>query len=180
MTTTKKVWDPFVRVFHWSLALGVALNGLVVDDDSKLHIQLGYAVLGLVLLRIGWGIVGTRHARFADFPLDIDASLGQLQDIATGRVRYHAGHTPLGALMIYNILATVLLLGLTGYMMTTNLFWGVDWVEDLHELIAGWLGLSVAVHVVAVIYESKRTGVNLPQAMITGRKTLPKSNGKLF
>ncbi|WP_319823749.1 cytochrome b/b6 domain-containing protein [Thalassovita sp.] len=176
--TTTQVWDPFVRVFHWTLALGIALNGLIVDDDSKLHIQIGYAVLGLVLLRIAWGFVGTPHARFVDFPPDLDASMGQLQDMALGRIRHHAGHSPLGALMIYNLLVTVLLLGLTGYMMTTSRFWGVDWVEETHELLAGWLGVSVLVHVAAVILESRRTGVNLPRAMVTGRKTLPDKDRK--
>ncbi len=63
-----KVWDPFIRLFHWSLVILFTANALVVDDDSKLHIWVGYTILVLVGLRILWGVVGTRHARFADFP----------------------------------------------------------------------------------------------------------------
>lgn len=63
-----KVWDPFIRLFHWSLVILFAANSLVVDDDSKLHIWVGYAILGLVGLRSIWGFIGPRHARFADFP----------------------------------------------------------------------------------------------------------------
>lgn len=47
-----KVWDPFVRIFHWSLVILFGANALIVDDDGKLHIWIGYAVLGLVLLRM--------------------------------------------------------------------------------------------------------------------------------
>lgn len=172
-TKSVKVWDPFIRVFHWSLVLGIALNGLILDEDSKLHIQIGYAVLALVALRMVWGMIGTRHARFRDFPPSLNNAMKQAQDISVGRKRIHMGHTPLGALMIYNLLGSVLLIGATGYLMGTNAFFGIEWVEELHEFLAGWIGLSVAIHVAAVIFESKRTGVNLPRAMITGRKTLP-------
>lgn len=170
---TVKVWDPLVRLFHWSLVLGIALNGLILDDDSKLHVQVGYAVVGLVAIRMIWGLVGTRHARFSDFPPSLNGALQQAQDISVGRVRIHVGHTPLGALMIYNLLGSVLLIGLTGYMMGTRAFFGVEWVEEAHEFLAGWIGFSVALHVAAVVIESRRTGVNLPRAMVTGRKTLP-------
>lgn len=170
---TEKVWDPLVRLFHWSLVLGIALNGVLLEADSKLHLQVGYAVVALIALRIVWGMIGTPHARFRDFPIDVNASLRQVQDMSLGRVRVHVGHTPLGALMIYNLLGSVLLIGLTGYMMTTTQFWGVVWVEDMHEIMAGWIGVSVVLHVAAVIIESRRTGVNLPKAMVTGRKTIP-------
>ena len=44
-----RVWDPFVRIFHWSLVLGFAANALVLDDDGKLHQWVGYAIVGLYL-----------------------------------------------------------------------------------------------------------------------------------
>lgn len=171
--TETKVWDPLVRIFHWSLVGAFAANALVLDDESKWHEWVGYAVVGLVLIRVVWGFVGTRHARFADFPPNISDALGQMQDMATGRVRRHAGHTPLGALMIYNLLATMLLIGATGYAMTTNAFWGVEWVEELHEVFVTWAEVSVFLHIVAVLFESRRTGVNLPRSMVTGTKAMP-------
>lgn len=61
------VWDRFVRVFHWSLVACVAFNLLVQDDGEPLHRRSGYLSSGLVLARIVWGFIGSRHARFADF-----------------------------------------------------------------------------------------------------------------
>ena len=101
------------------------------------------------------------------------AVVDQITDIATRRRRTHLGHTPLGALMIVNILGTMLGIGATGYMMTTNAFWGVDWVEDAHEALVTWAEISVVLHIAAVIWESWRTGVNLPRAMVTGTKRVP-------
>lgn len=168
-----KVWDPFVRVFHWSLVAGFAANALFVDDDSKLHEWVGYFVVGLVLLRLLWGLIGPQFARFASFWPKAATLQEQLTDMATGRRRAHLGHTPLGALMILNLLAVMLAIGGTGYMMTTNMFWGVDWVEEAHEMLVAWAEISIVLHVAAVLWESKRTGVNLPRAMMSGVKSIP-------
>ncbi|KGM46813.1 cytochrome b/b6 domain-containing protein [Pseudooceanicola atlanticus] len=173
--TETKIWDPVVRVFHWSLVIGFTANALILDDEDKVHELVGYAVVGLIALRLVWGLIGTRHARFRDFPPSLSAALGQVGDVATGRVHVHRGHTPLGALMIYNLLLTILLIGASGWMMTTTMFWGVDWVEELHEGLVTWAEISILLHIAAVIFESWRTGVNLPRSMITGRKRLPTS-----
>jgi cytochrome b len=168
-----RVWDAFVRLFHWSLVAAFAANALVIDDDTKLHQWVGYTVVALVLARVLWGLVGTRYARFASFPPSLRGSLGQLREIASGRTAPHVGHTPLGALMIYNLLLTLLVIGLSGYLMTTDMFWGVEWPEDLHEAAVAWAEISVALHIAAVVFESLRTRVNLPRAMVTGYKDLP-------
>jgi cytochrome b len=171
--TTRVIWDPLVRLFHWSLVAGFTANALILDDESKAHEVVGYVVVGLVLFRILWGLVGTRHARFADFPPSPAAAVGQVKDIATGRETAHAGHSPLGALMIYNLLAVMLAIGATGYMMTTTAYWGVEWVEEAHETLVVWAEISVVLHIAAVIWESRRTGVNLARSMITGKKSFP-------
>ena len=168
-----KVWDPLVRIFHWSLVICFTSNALITDPESQLHRQIGYVVAGLVAFRIIWGFVGSRHARFRDFPPSIAGSVGQLSDMATGRKRIHVGHTPLGALMIYNLIVTLIGIAITGYMMTTLRFWGIEWVKELHEICVTWAEFSVLAHIAAVIWESRRTGVNLPKAMVTGSKTLP-------
>ncbi|WP_416882139.1 cytochrome b/b6 domain-containing protein [Marivita sp.] len=171
--TSYKIWDPFVRVFHWALVAGFAANALFTDDESKLHEWLGYALVALIAARLLWGLVGSRYARFGSFWPTLSKVTAQVSDMATGRKRIHLGHTPLGALMIFNLLGSVLLIGLTGYMMTTNAYWGVDWVEETHEALVTWAEISIVLHVLAVIWESRRTGVNLPRAMITGVKTVP-------
>lgn len=169
----KKVWDPFVRVFHWSLVVLFTANAVVLDDDTKMHQWVGYAILGLVVARIVWGFIGTKYARFSSFPPSIRASVDQLTDIVTGRRQAHIGHTPLGGLMIFNLLATLLVIGLSGYLMTTDMFWGVEWPEELHEAAVTWAEVSILLHIGAVIFESFRTRVNLPRAMITGTKEIP-------
>lgn len=171
--TRHRIWDPLVRLFHWSLALAFAANALFTDPEENPHEWIGYLVLALIAIRVIWGFVGPRSARFASFAPTPSAVTGQLSDIATGRRRVHLGHTPLGALMIFNLLLTLLAVGATGYMMTTNAFWGVEWVEEAHEALVTWAEISVVAHVVAVAWESRRTGVNLPRAMVTGVKSVP-------
>jgi cytochrome b len=160
-------------MFHWALVAGFAANALFTDPEAGLHRNIGYAVLGLVGFRVVWGLVGTRFARFASFPPDPASALEQVADIATGRRRVHLGHTPLGALMIYNLLLAMIVIGVTGWMMSTLTWFGVEWVEELHEAAVTWAEVSVLVHIAAVVWESLRTGVNLPRAMVTGYKRIP-------
>jgi cytochrome b len=170
---TFRIWDPLIRLFHWSLVAGFAANAVFTDPEHSLHEWVGYAVVALVAVRLAWGLVGTRYARFASFVPTPKAVTGQITDIATGRRSVHLGHTPLGALMIFNLLFVMLLIGLTGYMMTTNTYWGIEWVEDAHEMLVTWADISIVLHIAAVLWESWRTGVNLPRAMVSGVKTVP-------
>ena len=167
-----KVWDPFVRVFHWAVVAGFAMNALIDDPESKLHEWIGYAILAMVGLRLIWGLIGTRHARFADFPPSVSAAVGQMTDIATGRKRAHVGHSPLGGLMIYNLILSLLAICGTGYMMTTDTFFGIAWVEEAHEILVAWAEVSVVFHIAAAIAESRRLGINLPKSMVTGYKEM--------
>ena len=64
---TIKVWDPMVRIFHWTVALLFVANMTVLDEDSLAHIYAGYAMFGIVLVRLIWGVIGTKHARFSAF-----------------------------------------------------------------------------------------------------------------
>jgi len=74
--------------------------------------------------------------------------------------------------MVYNLWLTLLALSATGIMMGTVTFFGVDWVEELHEAAFGWLMFSVALHVGGVLFDQWRTGVPLARAMVTGRKRI--------
>jgi cytochrome b len=175
----KKVWDLFVRAFHWALVVSIAANVLIIDGENRFHRWVGYFVIMLVLARILWGVFGKGYARFATFRPSIGGSLEQLHDMLANRQTVHLGHTPLGALMIYNLLATILVIGLSGFLMTTDMFWGVEWPEELHVAAVRWVEISVAMHVAAVILESWRMRVNLPAAMLSGYKTLPANNANL-
>lgn len=172
-TSHHYVWDPLVRVFHWSLVAAFCANAFFTRPGNFTHEWVGYIVAGLIALRLIWGLVGTRHARFGDFLPSPAGALRQLRDMATGRKHAHVGHSPLGALMIYNLLATMAGLALTGYMMTTVAYFGVDWVGVLHESLVTWAEVSIAAHIAAVVIESRRLRVNLPKSMLTGYKTIP-------
>ena len=168
-----KVWDPLVRLFHWSLVIAFTANALFTNPDGTAHQWVGYAVVALIGLRIFWGLVGGHYARFASFPPSAQGAMRQLSDVATGRKRAHLGHTPLGALMIYNLLVSILAIGATGWILAVDPGNSIDWVEELHEGLVTWAEISIIAHVVAVIWESRRTGVNLPRAMVSGVKTVP-------
>lgn len=167
------VWDIFVRVTHWTVAALVLAELLVLDDDSDVHRWAGYAVLGLVALRLGWGLVGPRFARFSAFPPSLPAARAHLAGLLAGRRTLHLTHNPLGALMAYNLWASLIAVTVTGILMTTRTFWGVEWVEDLHEAIANWVAISVVLHVAGVVFETWYSKVNLVRAMIDGQKEIP-------
>lgn len=167
------VWDPLVRLIHWSLALTILLNGAFIEEESKTHEWIGYIALGLVGLRLVWALIGPKHARFSAFPPSPARAVRHFKAMLSGDPSVHLSHNPLGALMAYNIWASVIALGVTGYMMTTLTFFGVDWVEEAHEAVFAWLVFSVALHVAGVAFESWRSGVNLVRAMVNGRKTIP-------
>lgn len=167
------VWDPLVRLIHWSLALTILLNGTFIEEESKTHEWIGYVALGLVGIRLVWALIGPKHARFSAFPPRPARAVHHLRAMLSGYKTVHLSHNPLGALMVYNIWASVIAIGITGYMMTTITFFGVDWVEEAHEVVFGWLLVSVALHVAGVAFDTWRSGVNLVHSMINGRKTIP-------
>jgi cytochrome b len=167
-----KVWDPLVRLFHWCLVAAFAANVFLTKPGKLVHEWVGYAVAGLIAVRLIWGLVGTRHARFADFPPSVPGAIAQMQDMVTGRRHVHAGHSPLGAWMIYNLLVTMIAIAVSGYMQTTLPFFGVKWVESAHEFFVNWAEISIVLHITAVIVESRRLRVNLAKAMVTGYKDI--------
>lgn len=167
------VWDPLVRLIHWALALTILINGAIVDDESAIHEWIGYSAVALVCTRIIWGIIGTEHARFSAFPPNPIAALKHLKAIRKGDKTTHLSHNPLGTLMVYNIWMTIFALGVTGYMMGTLTYFGVSWVEEVHEIAFNWLLLSIILHIGGVIFETNRTGIPLATSMIDGIKHLP-------
>lgn len=167
------VWDPLVRLIHWSVVAAIVLNGFVVEDESRVHEYIGYAALGLVILRLVWGVIGPRNARFSTFPPNPLAALRHIRATFSLRGAIHLSHNPLGALMVYNIWATILVICASGIMMGTIRFFGLEWVEELHEAAFAWLMVSVILHVAGVFAETWLSGVPLVRAMIDGRKRVP-------
>ncbi len=165
-----RVWDPLVRVFHWSLVSGMAYE-FVFEPGAIIHNTLGQALLGLVAVRIVWGFIGSRHARFSDFVRGPRAVLGYVRDIVTGHPRRYLGHNPAGGAMVLALLLAVAFTAGSGWLMTTDALWGEEWIEELHEA-AAWSTLAlIGAHVAGVILASLQHRENLVRAMFTGRKS---------
>lgn len=174
-----RVWDRFVRFFHWSLVSGVLINFFLVDDGEALHQWIGYFASGLVVARIVWGFVGSEHARFASFFPTPARLRAHLAAICNGKPDLHLGHNPLGAVMMLALMALVLVLGLSGFLQTTDAFWGEEWLQEVHEILASTLIGLASLHAAAAIIMARLEGVGLVGAMITGvkrsRRPAPKS-----
>jgi len=167
---TIKVWDLFVRVFHWSLVAFFATAFLTGDEIEWLHLWAGYAIAGLVISRIVWGFFGPHHARFSSFVKGPRAVLTFLRDSMHLAAPRHLGHNPAGGAMVVALLAVLAALCVTGFAMTTDAYWGSKALEEIHEVLANTALVLVALHVAGVAIASVEHGENLVKAMVTGRK----------
>lgn len=174
---TVKVWDPMVRLFHWSLAACI-FGAFLVEEGDLAHRLLGYTALGLIALRVLWGLVGSGHARFGDWVCGPRAVATYLRARLAGRSRRRLGHNPAAAVMILLLMAGVAAVGMTGWMQTWDAFWGAEWLEELHEALAYGLLVFIGVHVLAAIIESLHYRENLIAAMIHGRKRALDDDGR--
>jgi cytochrome b len=176
-----KIWDPLVRVFHWSLVFFFLLAFLTEDDWLDLHIQVGYAVMLLIGFRLFWGVVGSRQARFVTFVKSPSVSFSYLKDMLKRDVPHYLGHNPVAALMVIALLLSIAMVSFTGLVvlasegqgpLASTMFsgWRGDWVEETHEFFANFTLFLVAAHVLGVLASSLLEGENLVRAMITGRK----------
>ncbi len=179
-TARTRVWDGFVRVFHWSLVLSVMLataTGFLLESRILLiHISAGLAAAALILARIVWGFSGTTHARFADFVHGPKAIVEHLK----GGNR-HLGHNPLGALMVLALMTLVLALAATGLVVLGGVdktgpfaplvsYAQASGVLGLHEVLAFGVLALIGLHLVGVVFESHRSNENLTLSMVTGHK----------
>ena len=168
-----KIWDPFIRTFHWLLAVLFAsawYSGGIWDHP---HLVTGYGVAVLVFARIVWGFVGPRYARFRDFIYGPQVILRYLADALRMRAPRYLGHNPAGGAMVIALLATLAILCASGVMMTTDAFWGVKWVDDLHRAASNFSLILIGFHVSGVLIASVEHNENLILAMITGWKRTP-------
>lgn len=167
---TVKVWDPFVRVFHWSLVILFTVAYVTGDEIERVHIAAGYGIAGLLALRIAWGFVGPRHARFSNFVRPPREAFGYLRDAFQLRARRYIGHNPAGGLMIVVLIAMLAGTCVTGYLMTIDAYWGSKVLEEVHKAFANVTLAFIVLHVLGVLVSSFEHGENLAKSMVTGRK----------
>lgn len=170
------IWDPLVRLFHWGTAALVLANYWLLEGGESPHRWAGYAIAALLAVRIVWGFVGSRNARFASFAPTPARLRTHWRRLRERRFDAHEGHNPLGALMILLLLTLLAVTAVSGWMQGLDRFWGEDWVQDLHEYAANTLIAAVVVHVVAVVAMSRFTGLRLIRTMLSGRRPLPGSD----
>src|SRR5262249_10544797 len=108
-----RVWDPFIRVTHWLLALEVIVDW-ITDEPRWMHVWLGYLALLIAALGIGWGFIGTEHARFKDFVVGPRLALDYLAGLVRFTSKRYVGHSPAGGAMVIALLIMIAVTTITG------------------------------------------------------------------
>jgi cytochrome b len=169
------VWDLAVRLIHWAqlMLLTLAWISTLGWGLQRWHEPAGWVAATLVAIRVVWGFSGGRYARFAGFVVTPAALLRYLRELRD-RTEVHApGHNPLGGWMVVALLSCIALTCCSGWLFTTDRFWGSPAVAAWHAGLAWTLLGLVALHVAGVLFTSARGRRNLVAAMITGRAVLP-------
>ncbi|TDO15292.1 MULTISPECIES: cytochrome b/b6 domain-containing protein [Halomonas] len=115
-----QVWDPVVRLFHWSLVVAFTVAYFSAEEEGMVHLYSGYIVLALIVVRVIWGVVGSRHARFADFVRPPGEVFAYLRGLVSGKPRHYLGHNPAGGWMILALLMGLFVVTLSGVMLDTD------------------------------------------------------------
>jgi cytochrome b len=184
-----KVWDPFVRVFHWTVVVSFFVAYITEDEVMWLHELAGYIILVLVFARILWGVVGTRYARFSNFIYKPATVKQYFKDSLHFKSKRYLGHNPLGGVMVILLLVMLALTSWSGIeaegesgLSAFNIEFiksalangdkngGNEVWEEIHEFFANATLFLVFLHVAGVIFASIVHGENLVRAMVTGRK----------
>ena len=175
-----RLWDPVVRVFHLSIAGVFAANYFFNEAGDDWHVWLGYYAMGWLLVRLVWGFVGPRSARWSDFWPTPSRLAAHARSLIAGRPEHRLGHSPIGALVMILMLLAMLTVGVSGWAMEeVDALWGADWPLQVHETAADALLALVIVHIAAALFESVQVRDNLPLSMLTGRRRrLPNDPGR--
>lgn len=165
------VWDLPTRLLHWLLVatiLGAAGLALTADEEGRVfqtHMLLGLVAAFLVLLRVIWGFVGTRYARFGSFLFGPGALLAYLRAAFTRTDRRHVGHNPGAAYAIYAMLLLPVAVVASGVLLSTR-----EALEELHPVLAYVNLAAIAVHIAGLAWHTIRHRENIALGMLTGSK----------
>ncbi|MBL4911380.1 MAG: cytochrome b/b6 domain-containing protein [Alteromonadaceae bacterium] len=183
---TKKisVWDPLIRIFHWTLVISFFTAYFTEDDFQTIHTWAGYTIISLLLVRILWGFIGTKHAKFSDFIYSKQQIINFIKDTINLKAKRYIGHNPAGGAMIFLLLLSLIMTISTGLflfaisegqgplapLIANNWSDFEDTFEELHEFFANFTLFLIFVHVVGVVIESFIHKENLIRSMINGKK----------
>ena len=181
ITSRVYVWDPFVRLFHWTLVVAFTVAYLT-EDPLIVHVWAGYVVGMLLVVRVVWGFLGSPHARFSDFLFTPAVTLRYVRNLVLFRSdERHLGHSPGGGYMVILLLAFLAATVVTGLIVyggeqqagpLAGMFTEEtgEAVEEWHELFANITLALIFIHIAAVILASFAYRENLVRAMVTGYK----------
>jgi cytochrome b len=167
---TQRVWSVAVRLLHWTLAGAMVTSFVTHENVGKLHEWAGYVALAAASLRVVLGFAASGYWRFSQFVRGLGDTLAYARSVWHRRELRYVGHNPLGGWMVLVMLADAIGAGLTGWLSTTDRFWGVAWVADLHKLLGEALPVLLLLHIAGAIFTSWRHRENLVAAMLHGRK----------
>jgi len=164
------VWDIPVRVFHWLLVICFAGAWLTSESErlQMIHYAFGYTSCLLVVIRLIWGVIGTRYARFTQFIKRPNAVLEHFMTVLRGHAHHDVGHNPAGGLVMVVLMLLILVIGLTGYLSIKE-FLG-NFAGEAHEVVANLALAFVIVHILAAIVMSVLERQNLVKSMVDGKK----------
>jgi len=182
------IWDLPLRLFHWALLVSVVVSIVAVEllDDTELHLQSGRVVLGLLVFRLIWGLVGSSTAQFHRFVRGPGAVFTYLR---SGRAPQW-GHNPLGALSVIGMLVSLVVQAVTGLASDDEIFTTgplaqflsesqVGWANQIHEWNSKVLFVLIGLHLVAIIYYQWIRRSNLVGAMISGHTNVEENDERL-
>jgi len=181
--TNIKVWDLFIRFFHWTLVGAFIIAYVTEEDFLALHVWSGYTIFVIIMIRLLWGLIGSRYARFSNFITSPKMAFGYIKDTLQFKAKRYIGHNPAGGLMIVVMIVSLILTTITGIAVygleeqagpmaawfATDSLWG-DVFEEVHEFLANFTLLLVVIHVIGVVVESVIHKENLVRSMIDGFK----------
>ncbi|MCK5640611.1 MAG: cytochrome b/b6 domain-containing protein [Gammaproteobacteria bacterium] len=190
MSTEVRVWDPLVRIFHWTLVVSFIAAYLSGDEIEWLHTNAGYIILGLLCIRIVWGIIGSQYARFSDFVYSPAIVKAYLKDLFKLQATRYLGHNPAGGYMVVTMMILLLLTTLSGMTLygidegegpfsnlhTASHFWE-EVFEEIHEFFSNLTLLMVFIHILGVMLSSALHNENLTRAMASGKKSVSGNGG---
>jgi cytochrome b len=163
------VWGRSIRIIHWIVAGGVFLNQFVLEEGDPPHHWIGYTVAALVVCRLLLGVVGKGAMSFRSWPLRLSDLKVFFKNHFIGVEHDYRAHNPLASYVYLVIWSVIIALGVTGWMMGLDAFWGEEWLEELHSVLADGLIALVILHLIGIMIDSYLFKRKTWLVMITGK-----------
>lgn len=160
-----------MRVLHWGLAIIVLLNLFWFEEGDEVHRWVGYAAVGIVVARMLLGFWGLPHERFGGFPLGFQSLKKFILGVFRGsKAESFSGHNPLASWIYILMWLAVIALGVTGWMMGLDRFFGDDLLNEIHAKISDFMIALIVLHMVGMLFDSFRYRRHTWLSMFTGRR----------